>query len=101
MESEDESMETLKAAITEVEGKHFIQIEDGDSTIRIPMSEDNPNAVKAAFNTLITRMKDGEFQIELSGTGADLFSQVADEYLAQLNREIKEVRGEMQHYGLA
>jgi len=46
-------------------------------------------------------MKDGEFQIELAETGDDLFSQVAKEYLAQLNREIKEVRGEMQHYGLA
>lgn len=101
MESEDESMETLKAAVTEVDGKHFIQIEDGESGIRIPMSEDNPNAVKAAFNTLITRMKDGELQIELVEIGDDLFSQVANEYLVQLNREIKEVRGEMEHYGLA
>lgn len=94
-------METLKAAIEEVDGKHFIHIEDGENAIMIPMSEDNPNTVKGAFNTLIARMKDGEFQIELAETGDDLFSQVAKEYLAQLNREIKEVRGEMQHYGLA
>jgi len=53
LESEDESMETLKAAIEEVDGKHFIHIEDGENAIMIPMSEDNPNTVKGAFNTLI------------------------------------------------
>lgn len=100
MESEGESMETLSAAVVEVEGKHFIRIE-GESAIMIPLSEDNPNAVKAAFNMLIARMKDGEFRIELAEIGDDLFSQVANEYLAQLNREIIEVRGEMTHYGLA
>ena len=30
----------------------------------------------------------------------DLFSQVANEYVTQLNREIQEVRKEMEGYGL-
>jgi len=94
-------METLSATVTETDGKHFIRIEDGGSAIRIPMSEDNPNEVKSAFNSLITRMKEGEFQIELAVIGDDLFSQVAKEYLTQLNREIAEVHGEMKHHGLA
>jgi hypothetical protein len=64
------------------------------------MSEDKPNEVKNAFNRLIARIKDGEFQIELNGVGEDLFSQVANEYITQLNREIQEVRREMVQYGL-
>lgn len=32
--------------------------------------------------------------------GEDLFSQVTNEYITQLNREIQEVHGEMKQYGL-
>ena len=37
---------------------------------------------------------------ELDKVGDDLFSQVANEYITQLNREIQEVHGEMKQYGL-
>jgi len=100
LESEEKSMETIKATAKQVDEKHFIEIVDKDNTIRIPMSEDKPNEVKSAFNKLITRIKDGEFQIELDEVGEDLFSQVANEYITQLNREIQEVHGEMKQYGL-
>ncbi len=40
-------------------------------------------------------------EITLEDIGQDLFSQVANEYVVQLNREIQEVRGEMKDYGLA
>ena len=100
MESEVKSMETIKATVVQFEEKHFIQIEAGDKKISIPMSEDKPNEVKNAFNKLISRIKEGEFQIELKEVSDDLFSQVANEYITQLNREIQEVRGEMKQYGL-
>ena len=100
MESEEKSMETIKATVVQVEEKHFIEIEAENHTITIPMSEDKPNEVKSAFNRLIARIKDGEFQIELAEVGQDLFSQVANEYITQLNREIQEVHGEMEQYGL-
>lgn len=100
MESEEKSMETIKAEVVELEKKYFIKIDAKDHTIRIPMSDDKPNEVKSAFNMLIARIKDGEFQIELDKIGEDLFSQVANEYINQLNREIKEVHGEMDQYGL-
>ena len=93
-------METINATVETINEKRFIKIEAGDEEIRIPMSEDKPNEVKSAFNKLIARIKDGEFQIELEEAGADLFSQVANEYITQLNREIHEVFGEMQQYGL-
>ena len=93
-------METIKATVAQVGEKQFIKIEAGDTQINIPMSEDKPNEVKSAFNKLITRIKDGEFQIELADVGDDLFSQVAKEYITQLNREIQEVHGEMKQYDL-
>ena len=93
-------METIKANVVQLEEKHFIKIVTGDEEIKIPMSEDKPNEVKNAFNRIITRMKDGAFQIELEKVGEDLFSQVANEYITQLNREIQEVYGEMERYGL-
>lgn len=93
-------METIKAIVEQVEEKHFINIGVGHEGIRIPVSDDKPNEVKSAFNKLIVRLKDGEFQIKLEGVGDDLFSQVASEYITQLNREIQEVHGEMKQFDL-
>ena len=100
MESEEKSMETIKATVENLDDKYFIKIKTGDEEISIPMSDDKPNEVKSAFNKIITRIKAGEFQIKLDEVRDDLFSQVANEYLTQLNREIQEVRGEMKQYGL-
>lgn len=93
-------METLKATVVELNEKHFIEIGNGDETIRIPISEDKPNEVKSAFNKLIAQLRERGFKIEMEKVGADLFSQVANEYIAQLSREIQEVRSEMIGYGL-
>ena len=93
-------METIKATVVAVDEKYFIKIESGEEHINIPMSEDKPNEVKSAFNKLIVRIKHGEFQIKLEGISEDLFSQVENEYIVQLNREIQEVYGEMKQHGL-
>jgi len=93
-------METIRATVESLDDKYFIKIETGDEEISIPMSEDKPNEVKSAFNKIITRIKVGMFQIRLEEVGEDLFSQVANEYITQLNREIQEVHGEMKEYGL-
>ncbi|QEG40413.1 hypothetical protein [Roseimaritima ulvae] len=93
-------MEIIKARVESVDAAYFIEIAVGSDSIRIPMSEDKPIEVKSAFNKLIARIKVGEFQIELEKVGDDLFSQVAKEYVTQLNSEISEVFGEMQQKGL-
>ena len=36
-------METIKAAIEQVDDQYFIKIENEDNTISISMSEDKPN----------------------------------------------------------
>lgn len=74
------------------------RLEEGP--VAIPLSDDNPNSVKSAFNKLIQRVRIGEFIIKLDKVGDDLFSMVANEYLTQLNREIQEVRSQMKEYDL-
>lgn len=92
-------METIRASVIQVAEKHFIVIES-EEQIKIPMSENRPNEVKKAFNRLVARIREGEFQIELEEAGEDLFSQVAIEYIKQLNLEIREVHTEMKQNGL-
>ncbi|SFO89300.1 hypothetical protein SAMN05216567_103215 [Variovorax sp. OK605] len=93
-------MVTLDAAVECVEEKYFLKINIEQGPVTIPLSDDNPNAVKSAFNKLIQRIGIGEFIVKLDKVGEDLFSMVANEYLVQLNREIQEVRSQMQEYGL-
>jgi hypothetical protein len=93
-------MEILKASVVEQNDKHFIEIATNEEGIKIPVSEDRPNEVKSAFNKLIEKIKEGEFEISLEDEGEDLFTQVAKEYITQLNREIAEVRDEMIQYEL-
>lgn len=93
-------METVEASVVKEGEKYFIRINGGDDPIGIPMSEDKPNDVKAAFNKIILRLKRGKFKIKLGEVTPDLFSQVADEYIKQLNKELEEVFGEMERYGL-
>lgn len=100
MENEEKFMETLKAEVAQEDDSRFIRITKDEAEIRIPLTEDNPNAIKSAFNELISLAKQDELEIEMDEVGPDLFSQVASEYIAQLNREIQEVRREMQDIGL-
>ena len=93
-------METVEASVVEEDDTYFIEIATNGEHIRIPISEDKPNEVKSAFNKLVKRIKAGEFEIEFEDKSDDLFSQVAKEYITQLNREIAEVRDEMIQNGL-
>jgi hypothetical protein len=93
-------METTKAKVIQLEEKHYLAIGTGDGEIRIPLSDDKPNDVKSAFNKLLTRIKAGTFKIELEGVGDDLFSQVAKEYVGQLNKDLPTIRTEMEKRGL-
>ena len=93
-------METLKADVIEDESRHYIRIDLGEEVLRIPLSEDNPNAVKSVFNKLIAKLKDGKYEIRMDAAGEDLFSQVAKDYVGQLNKELHEFHKDLVHYGL-
>ena len=92
-------MEIIKASIVNDKEKHFIRIQNDKKAIDIPISEDDPNVVKEAFNKLIERLRKGLFNVELIGDGSDLFSQIAKEYIKQLNSELKGVYDEMKREG--
>ncbi|MEZ9299332.1 hypothetical protein AB4168_12580 [Vibrio splendidus] len=91
-------METIKADLRKQEEKYFIDILF-DTTISIPISDDDHNEVKSAFNLLIAQLKDRVFSIELNEADKDLFYHVAVEYLEQLNGELLSVHQEMDQYG--
>ena len=90
-------METIKATVEVLDEKHFIKIEAGDDEIRIPMSEDKPNDVKSAFNKLVARIKDAEFQIELEEVGRHAEADFPDE--AARRQIIKCVRATNPQWG--
>lgn len=93
-------METLKAMVENAADKYSLRIKVESGDVVIPLSDDNANAVKSAFNKLIQRIREGEFKIQLDKEGDDLFSMVAKEYLTQLNKEIREVHRQIKEFGL-
>ncbi len=93
-------METLEATVVEEDGKQFISIINGEDIIVIPISDDRPNEVKAAFNKLIVKLRGCEFEIKFNEEKQDLFSQVTNEYIKQLNKELVGVFSEMKQYNL-
>lgn len=93
-------MVKAKASVQSAEDKYYLDVALETEVVRIPISDDNPNHVKRAFNKLLERTRSGQFAIELTSDGDDLFSHVAKEYIAQLNRELKEVWKEMKQHEL-
>lgn len=92
-------MEIIKAVVAEEDEKFYIDIK-AKPTIRIPITEDNPNKVKDSFNSLIKLLKKDLFNILLEDESNDLIWNVANEYIAQLNKELVEIYGELKHYNL-
>ena len=95
---EEKYMETIEAELVTIDGDYFINILE-DPQISIPISNDDPNAVKSAFNCLIERLKKGVFSNSLKDADKDLFYHVAREYLEQLNGELLDVYQEMEQHG--
>jgi hypothetical protein len=87
-------MDTVEAELVTEEESYFIQI-NASPSIRIPISEDNANAVKTAFCAILRRLRKGPIEIALKETKEDLFFHVARAYLDQLNGEIVEVHAAM------
>lgn len=100
MAKEEKYMERINAQVVEIDEKHFIRIENAGEEVKIPLSDDKPKELKSAFNQLIIWIKKAELEIEMDEVAPDLFSQVAKEYITQLNQELQEVREEMNDLGL-
>ena len=80
---------------------HDLQVEDwGGDVVSIPISKDEPNEVKAAFNKMIIHLKKGIFFLELVEDEEDLFGSISKEYITHLNRELSEVYDELVEFEL-
>lgn len=93
-------METFKASIEEKDEHKFLCFLIGTEKLAIPLTEENPQAVKDVFNKLILKLKNGPFKMMMENIGEDLFSQVGSEYIKQLNSELETVYKELAHYDL-
>lgn len=92
-------MDYVNARVMNIEDNHFIEI-DIEPLVRIPISSDEPNHVKNAFSTILTKLRKGVFQINLlEEPQQNLFYLVAVEYIGQLNTELTEVYHELERHG--
>ena len=94
-------METLKSRIHQEGKEHCLELELPTGVARIPLTEDKPQDVKDVFNELILLLKSGSFQFEFERGSDDLYCQIGEEYIRQLNSEIIIIRNELVDYGLA
>lgn len=88
-------METKIATIKRDTSNTCLIFEVGEKKIEIILTDDNPNNIMAAFNSLLKELKSGLIQFELKDTTEDLYFHICKEYIKQLNSELKEVYDEL------
>lgn len=96
---EVKSMETKKATIERGASHTYLVLETATPS-KIILTEDNPNNIKATFNTLLKELKGGLFQFKLEDEATDLFHNICVEYVTQLNVELKSVFAELKTIGM-
>ena len=102
MEKEVKFMETKKATIeNRKEDKVYLVLVVGTGVVKIELTADNPNNVKTAFDEILKELKNGLFEFKLEDETQDLFHHICEEYIKQLNSEIKSIFNELVEYGLA
>jgi hypothetical protein len=93
-------METKRATINRGETNTHLVLEVGESYVQITLTDDNPNNVKAAFNSILKELKKGLFKYKLEDETQDLYNSICVEYLTQLNVELRAIYGELEEYEL-
>ncbi len=94
-------METLKSRIQEEGKRQYLELVLPDGSARIPLTEDKPQTVKDVFNRLIILLKNSPLRFEFEKGSGDLYSQIGEEYIRQLNTELKMIWDELVDYDLA
>lgn len=93
-------MDTFNATITRKEESVTLSLHVQEAEFNIILTEDNPNNVKAVFNSLLKELKKGLFTFELHDTTEDLYFHICNEYIKQLNSELESVHKELEAYQL-
>lgn len=101
MEKGVKYMETLEAKILREIEKTSLRLEIDGNIQEILLSSNEANEIKKVFNRLIIELKKREFEFTLIDDQQDLYNAVCQEYIKQLNNELKTIRQELVDNGLA
>lgn len=93
-------METRNATIRRDSENAYLVLESEQGQLELNLTDDNPNDVKAVFNKLLNDLKKRSFEFKLEDDSTDLFHSICEEYLLQLNAELKSVHKELSDYDL-
>ncbi|MGD1838011.1 MAG: hypothetical protein ACPKPY_08140 [Nitrososphaeraceae archaeon] len=93
-------MEIIKASIYRDNEVTKLILPITGKKLELNLTSDNPNEIKKTFNELILELKKKEFNFKLEDEKNDLYTSVCEEYISQLNNEIKTIRSELVEYGL-
>lgn len=89
-------MEVYEAKVIQKDENCLLEFTLKDKKLEIPLTEDNPNAVKSFFNKLTIELKKGEFEFNLvEQEEKNLYWLVSNEYIKQLNNELHNVYEEL------
>ena len=101
MVKEEKYMENKKATIKRKEDETSLVLHSGDEEFSIILTNDDPEEIKDVFNRLLEELKGGLIKFELEDdNGDDLYHDISEEYIKQLNSELEEVYKEMKEYSL-
>lgn len=93
-------MATHNATIERKDSSAILKLALDDDELKIVLTEDNPNEVKSVFNTLLSHLKAGEIDFNLTDETDDLYFHICKEYITQLNAELKSTYAELKDNGL-
>lgn len=97
---EEKYMATKKATIKRSKTDNYLVLETSSKSLEIILTDDNPNSIMTAFNSLILELKKELIQYELQDNSNDLYYHICVEYIKQLNSEMKSVYNELKDYNL-
>jgi hypothetical protein len=100
LEKGEKYMVMYKAKINNTGEKYFLELNLKKNKLLIPLTEDKPIEVKQIFNDLIIELKKVDFNFKFEPQSENLYDQICDEYIKQLNNELKNVRKELSEYNL-
>ncbi len=94
-------MVTHEADIIKIDKEYFLALNLQDNVLKIAITQDIPKDVQNVFNELILSLKNGVFKFLLKEQeDADIYYDIAKEYISQLNLELDNIYKEMNEYNL-
>ena len=93
-------MENREAKVVENCGLYYLELNKRDGVMCIPLNEDNANGIKEVFDLLILELKCEEFNYQLVDVKDNLYYQISNEYIKQLNIELVTIRSELVELGM-